>query len=101
MSSRDQIQPEKTPKLLDQVCEAVRRLHYSIRTEAAYVQRIKRFILFHGKRHPLEMGEREVEAFLNHLAIEGNSAASTQNQAMRIDVWTPRPQDRTEVIRSR
>jgi integron integrase len=69
-------------KLLDQVREATRRLHYSIRTEDAYVAWAKRFILFHGKRHPLEMGEREVVAFLTHLAVEGNVAASTQNQAL-------------------
>ena len=82
MDYPDQTRSGKTPRLLDRVREAVRRLHYSIRTETAYVQWIKRFILFHGKRHPLEMGEREVEAFLSHLAITGNVAASTQNQAM-------------------
>jgi integron integrase len=57
-------------------------LHYSIRTEDAYVQWARRFILFHGKRHPLEMGAREVEAFLTHLAVDEDVAASTQNQAM-------------------
>jgi Phage integrase, N-terminal SAM-like domain len=71
------------PKLLDQVREATRRLHYSIRTEDAYVQWAKRFILFHAKRHPLEMGEPEVVAFLTHLAIQRDVAASTQNQALR------------------
>ena len=59
------------PKLLDQVREHARVLHYSIRTEDAYVNWIKRFILFHGKRHPLEMGRSEVEALLTHLAVEG------------------------------
>ncbi|MEO6148320.1 MAG: integron integrase, partial [Sulfuriferula sp.] len=54
----------------------------SIRTETQYVQWIKRFILFHGKRHPREMGAAEVEAFLTHLAVEGSVAASTQNQAL-------------------
>jgi integron integrase len=68
--------------LLDRVRETLRARHYSIRTEDAYVQWIKRFVLFHGKRHPLEMGEREVEDFLTHLAVTGNVAASTQNQAM-------------------
>ena len=70
------------PRLLDQVREATRRMHYSIRTEDAYVQWTKRFILFHGKRHPLEMGEAEVVEFLTHLAVRRNVAASTQNQAL-------------------
>lgn len=69
-------------RLLDQVREATRRLHYSIRTEEAYVAWTKRFILFHGKRHPLEMGEPEVVAFLNDLAVRRDVAASTQNQAL-------------------
>lgn len=56
------------PKLLDQVCAAIRVRHYSIRTEKAYVSWIRRFILFHGKRHPRDMGEREVTVFLTHLA---------------------------------
>ncbi len=70
------------PRLLDQVRETTRRLHYSIRTEDAYVQWIRRFILFQGKRHPLEMGEAEVVTFLNHLAVRRDVAASTQNQAL-------------------
>ena len=70
------------PKLLDQVRDRIRAKHYSIRTEKLYVQWIKRFILFHGKRHPLEMGAMEVEAFLTHLAVEGHVSASTQNQAL-------------------
>ena len=72
----------KPPKLLDQVREKLRLKHYSIRTESQYVQWIRRFILFHGKRHPRDMGASEVEAFLTHLAVEGNVAASTQNQAL-------------------
>ena len=55
--------------------------HYSIRTEEQYVGWIRRYVLFHGKRHPREMGAREVEAFLTHLAVAGNVSASTQNQA--------------------
>lgn len=55
-------------KLLDRVRDAIRRKHYSIRTEEAYINWIKRFILFHHKRHPNEMGAAEVEAFLTHLA---------------------------------
>jgi integron integrase len=70
------------PKLLDQVRDRIRVKHYSLRTEKQYVQWIKRFILFHGKRHPQEMGAAEVKAFLTHLAVEGKVSASTQNQAL-------------------
>jgi len=69
-------------KLLDQVREAIRRKHYSIRTEEAYVTWIKRYILFHNKRHPKEMGSAEIQAYLTYLAMEQNVAASTQNQAL-------------------
>lgn len=69
------------PRLLDQVRENLRRRHYSIRTEEAYVAWIRRFILYHGKRHPQTMGAPEVEAFLSHLAVNRRVAASTQNQA--------------------
>jgi len=69
------------PKLLDQVRDKLRVKHYSIRTEQTYVDWIKRYILFHGKRHPNEMGVHETEAFLTHLAVAGKVAASTQNQA--------------------
>ncbi len=70
------------PKLLDQVRDKIRVKHYSIRTETQYIQWIKRFIFFHGKRHPRDLGAAEVEAFLSHLATEGNVSASTQNQAL-------------------
>jgi integron integrase len=70
------------PRLLDQVREKIRLKHYSIRTEHAYVDWIKRYILFHNKRHPQEMGKQEVERFLTHLAVERHVAASTQNQAL-------------------
>ena len=69
------------PRLLDQVRGKIRLKHYSIRTEQAYVDWIRRFVLHFDKRHPLEMGAREVEAFLTHLAVEGKVAAATQNQA--------------------
>ncbi|MCC7412605.1 MAG: integron integrase [Gammaproteobacteria bacterium] len=75
------------PSLLDQVRAAIRVRHYSIRTEQAYVQWIRRFILFHGKRHPLDMGEEQVAAFLTHLAVAGEVAASTQNQALNALVF--------------
>ncbi len=74
--------PDKPPRLLDQVRERLRVKHYSLRTEQTYVQWIRRFILFHGKRHPRDMGAPEVEAFLSNLATEKNVAASTQNQAL-------------------
>ena len=70
------------PKLLDQVRGRIRVKHYSIRTETQYVHWIKRFILFHGKCHPNEMGALEVEAFLTHLAVAGHVSSSTQNQAL-------------------
>lgn len=70
------------PKLLDQVRDRIRVKHYSIRTETQYVQWIRRFILFHGKRHPRDLGAPEVETLLTHLAVEGNVAAATQNQAL-------------------
>ena len=71
-----------SPKLLDQVRDLIRTKHYSIRTENQYLQWIRRFILFHGKRHPRDMGAPEVEAFLSHLAVSRDVAASTQNQAL-------------------
>ena len=72
---------QQPPRLLDRVRERIRYKHYSLRTEESYVQWVRRFVLFHGKRHPSEMGAPEVEAFLTSLAVEGNVAASTQNQA--------------------
>lgn len=69
-------------KLLDQVRDAVRLKHYSYRTEQSYVGWIRRYILFHDKKHPQEMGYAEVEAFLTSLAVEGKVSASTQNQAL-------------------
>lgn len=70
------------PRLLDQVRKALRSRHYSQRTEVAYCRWITRYILFHDKRHPKDMGEREINAFLTHLATEAKVSASTQNQAL-------------------
>jgi len=79
-------QPEKAstspPKLLDQVRDRLRLKHYSLRTEQAYVGWIKRYIIFHGKRHPAEMGKPELEAYLTSLAVDRNVSASTQTQAL-------------------
>ncbi len=69
-------------RLLDQVSDAIRRLHYSRRTEESYVQWIRRHIYFHDKRHPATLGEPDITAFLNHLAVDRSVAASTQNQAL-------------------
>jgi len=72
----------RPPKLLDQVRERIRLKHYSKRTEVTYVSWIKRYILFHDKRHPRAMGRTHVEAFLSHLATERHVSSSTQNQAL-------------------
>ena len=73
--------PPGGPRLMNQVRGAIRSRHYSYRTEQAYVHWIKRFIHFHGLRHPIDLGEPEVTAFLNHLGGRG-VAAATQNQAL-------------------
>src|SRR3989338_1671760 len=70
------------PRLLDRVREAIRARHYSRRTEEAYVAWMRRYIFFHGKRHPAEMGAPEITRFLTSLAVDGGVAASTQNQAL-------------------
>ena len=80
MSSRE-------PKLLDQARSTLRRKHYSYQTEKCYLAWIRRFILFHNKKHPKTMGQKEIEAFLTHLAVEGKVAASTQNQALNAIVF--------------
>ena len=71
-----------TPRLRDRVRAAIRARHYSRRTEKAYVAWIRRYIFFHDKRHPADMGAPEVTRFLSSLAVEGKVAASTQNQAL-------------------
>lgn len=80
-------QGQGSSPFLEQVRNAIRVRHYSIRTEEAYLGWIRRFILFHGKRHPQEMGETEVGAFLTDLAVRGRVAASTQNQALNALVF--------------
>lgn len=66
------------PKLLDLVRQKIRLKHYSIRTEETYINWIKRYIIFHNKKHPKDMGKAEIEAFLTDLAVNGNVSASTQ-----------------------
>jgi integrase len=70
------------PRLLDQVRQVMRLKHYSLRTEESYIYYIRQYILFHNKRHPREMGVDEIRAYLSHLAVEKNVAASTQNVAL-------------------
>jgi site-specific recombinase XerD len=70
------------PRLLDQVRARMRLKHYSLRTESAYLGWIRRFIVFHQKKHPSSMGKAEVEAFLSHLAVQARVSAGTQNQAL-------------------
>src|SRR5690242_588401 len=71
----------KRPPLLDAVRATIRRLHYSRRTEKAYVFWVRRFVLFNRRKHPLDMGSAEVRLFLTDLAVRQKVAASTQNQA--------------------
>jgi integron integrase len=78
---------KKSSPFLNEVSKAIRVRHYSIRTEQAYVGWTRRFIVFHGKRHPRDMGAAEVGEFLSHLAVAGNVAASTQNQALNALVF--------------
>ncbi len=73
---------QRPKKLLEQVQDVIRLKHYSYQTEKTYISWIRRYILFHDKRHPKDMGGTEIEAFLTHLAVQENVAASTQNQAL-------------------
>ena len=84
---RPQSQPQSQPKLLDRLGHALRVRHYSPRTEHAYRYWVRRFVLFHGKRHPDQLGAPEIEEFLNHLAVAEQVAASTQNQALNAIVF--------------
>ena len=76
------VEPARRYRLLEQVRRGLRIRHYSCRTEIAYCGWIRRFVLFHGRRHPSMMGEEHIAAFLNHLANTGGVSASTQNQAL-------------------
>lgn len=81
------VPPAPPPKLLDRLRATLRRRHYSLHTEDAYVNWCRRFILFHNKKHPADMGEGEIRQFLTHLAVERGVAASTQNQALNAVVF--------------
>src|SRR5436190_16546932 len=82
MAIESHVRAPGKPKLLDEIRSFMRTRRYSIRTEQAYLDWIRRFILFHGKQHPNDMAEEEITAFLTHLATQRNVAASTQNQAL-------------------
>ena len=75
------------PKLLDRARYSLRQRNYSYRTEISYVNWMRRYILFHNKRHPEEMGEHEIEEFLTHLAVAKKVAPSTQNQALSAIIY--------------
>lgn len=96
----ERVVPNPKAKLMDQVREVMRLKHYSIRTEEAYVGWIKRFIFFHNKRHPREMGATEISAFLSDLAVRLNVSASTQNQAFNALLFLYREVLHLEVGRS-
>jgi integron integrase len=93
----DSVTSSQPPKLLDQLRERIRYRHYSLRTEQAYVHWVKRFIFFHDKRHPREMGRLEVEAFLSHLANVGKVAVSTHHQALSALLFLYREVQGTEL----
>lgn len=82
MNHRHTVGKTRPLRLSDQVRQTIRRKHYSYRTEQSYLHWIKRYIYFHNKRHPCEMGETEIAAFLTHLAVDRKVSASTQNQAL-------------------
>src|SRR3989338_8641989 len=99
MDSKTISSPSSAPKprLLDQVRQAIRTRHYSPRTEETYVGWIKRFIFYHNKRHPAEMGEKEIAQFLSSLASESHVSASTQNQALNAVLFLYREVLRKEI----
>jgi len=86
-SEKPVLVPNPKARFLDQVREVLRFKHYSIRTEESYVQWVRRFIVFHGKRHPRELGAADISAFLTHLAVRDRVAAATQNQALNALVF--------------
>ena len=97
-SSSQGISSPKGKKLMEQVSDALRTKHYSYRTEQTYKDWIKRYILFHGKRHPNEMGENEIRAFIAHLTTERKVAVSTSNQALSALLFLYRIVLQTEMV---
>lgn len=99
--------PPGKPKLLDRCRREIRTRRYSQRTEEAYVSWIRRFLRFHGMRHPRDLGKREIEGFLSHLATGAGVSAATQNQALAAilflyrDVLGTRPDWLDDVVRAK
>ncbi len=87
-------------KLLDQVRDVIRKKHYSIQTEQAYVDWIRRFILFYKKQHPKGMGEKEISQFISYLATKKNVASSTQNQALNAIVFLYKRVHNVELVQA-
>ena len=79
-------QDQNKPKLLDRLRYAIRRMHYSYKTEKSYVAWVKRFILFHKLRHPKDMGAKEIEEFLTYLAVERKVSASTRSHDLCVSL---------------
>ena len=96
-ASVEPLMTTQKPRLLDQVTQAIRTRHYSHKTEESYVHWIRRFIFFHNKRHPAEMGEKEIAQFLSRLASELHVSASTQNQALNAILFLYREVLRKEI----
>ena len=96
-ASVEPLMTTQKPRLLDQVTQAIRTRHYSYKTEESYVHWIRRFIFFHNKRHPAEMGEKEIAQFLSRLASELHVSASTQNQALNAILFLYREVLRKEI----
>ena len=97
----EQASPGTGAKLLDRLREALRCRHYSRRTEQTYCHWVKRFIYFHNVRHPADMGEPEINAFLTHLAVKQKVSASTQNQALSALLFPNRSRPRFRTISRR
>jgi integron integrase len=105
-SQKNPSPPRKEKKLLDRMRETLQAQHYSYRTEGTYIDWCRRFILFHGKRHPKDMGASEVEAFITYLATRRKVAASTQTQALSAILYLykevlEQPLDPVKVVRAR
>lgn len=82
MNQDDSRSSGRAPRLFDRARETLRLKHYSYRTEQTYLQWIRRYVRYHERRHPREMGEKDIEASLTHLAVDRKVSAATQNQAL-------------------
>ena len=82
MNKKSEISSQNKPRLLEQVRDVLRYLHYSYRTEQSYIHWIKRYIYFHNKKHPRDMGPDQIVEYLTYLAVKRKVSPSTQNQAL-------------------